>query len=169
MGGAWTNPSLMRSIMQPGPQGANVSGNALVHYPNSQPPGLAQHIGNGNGSGTGNGVSRLDDQDAGYERPPLKGTPELFNPKGSARFVGSPSTGSLQPAGPQDDRELFDGKVQSRNDVAGITALIEKISSMGVHGPRGDSDGTPVASPPASAAAVAVAVEEGSAGAAESS
>ena len=81
-GGAWTNPSIVKSVMMAGPQGnANVPapGNALVHYPNS-----SLSLNN----------TRLDDQDRGFERPPAK-NPELFNPKG---IVRKPNLTRISPA-----------------------------------------------------------------------
>lgn len=68
--------------MMPGPQGAATpAGNALVHYPNSNPAaamnvGLNTHLHPHN--------TRLDETDRGFERPPPR-NPELFNPKGAGR------------------------------------------------------------------------------------
>ena len=131
-----------------------------MHYPNSQPPGSGTQIGNGGGDVGDNGIPRLDDQDTGYRRPPLKGTPELFDPKGSTRSTTSP-----QSATPPGDHEAG-GSGQTWADAVGTAALVEKMGLMTVTGTAGDLEGTPVVSP---AAAASVSREEHAADAQESS
>ncbi|KDQ26668.1 hypothetical protein PLEOSDRAFT_1113166 [Pleurotus ostreatus PC15] len=69
--GAWTNSSVIRSAVSP-PKGspANQGGPALVNHM-SPPNNIDGHDMN----------FRLEDTDRGFERPPPKGSAELFNPK----------------------------------------------------------------------------------------
>ena len=84
IGGAWTNPSNVRSVLRAGPP-TNTNGpsstNALVHYSATQSPNM--NVGNPNDNGNPLHLSHMGDQDCAYERPPPKSNAELFNPKGS--------------------------------------------------------------------------------------
>lgn len=102
-----------------------------------------------NGNGTGNSGLRFDDPDTGYDRPPPKGTPELFNPKGPTRSGGSPA--SSQSNGSQGDKEP-DRKARTTN--TGV--LLERMGSMSI----GDTH-------PASVTSLPVADVEGDVPAAE--
>ncbi|KAI0684290.1 hypothetical protein BC835DRAFT_1390364 [Cytidiella melzeri] len=88
IGGAWTNPSNMKSVLRPGPSG-NTSGpaanNVLVHYPHSGPNTSTQN--------------RFEDQEHAFERPPPKSNAELYNPKGARRQpLNGNNTGGLSPS-----------------------------------------------------------------------
>lgn len=83
--GAWTNQSPARSILSPPHQG-----NPLVYHPGPMVNGMAGNMANPGGSiqmppQMMNMSSRLDDHDRGFERPPPKGAPELYNPKATAK------------------------------------------------------------------------------------
>ncbi|KLO08698.1 hypothetical protein SCHPADRAFT_908441 [Schizopora paradoxa] len=75
-GGVWTNPGMARTILKAKPDNANSQpansnyGNALFNHGQSPRP---------------------DDDERGFERPPPKGSAELFNPKGgnNAKRQGS--------------------------------------------------------------------------------
>jgi len=77
-----------------------------------------------------------EDPDAGFERPPPKGTPELFNPKVGRR---SGSSGKASPQTNQGEKE----KERVRLDVSMATTLATKVASMSL---EGQQDGTPVPS-----------------------
>ncbi|KAL0953757.1 hypothetical protein HGRIS_004946 [Hohenbuehelia grisea] len=81
--GAWTNPSSIRSVLTPPkPQVNGQGGSAVTNH--SMPM-----------------VNRnQDDPDQGFERPPSKGTQELFNPKATRR-PQAPSVEDVEATGTQ--------------------------------------------------------------------
>ncbi|KAH9919949.1 hypothetical protein B0H21DRAFT_886642 [Amylocystis lapponica] len=119
--GAWTNPSSTRSIMTPGPSNPHAS--ALVHYPTSNPqlPGAT------------NAPTRVDDQDAAFERTTAEGNAELFNPK-RARAT---TPGSAQ-------SEKGEARARSVGETIASATLVEQVGAMALDD-RGaeESEGCP--------------------------
>ncbi|PCH36219.1 hypothetical protein WOLCODRAFT_140262 [Wolfiporia cocos MD-104 SS10] len=122
VGGAWTNPSSMRSIMTPGPQGSNTQGTALVHYPNAQHPA---------GQNTNVGPPLTDDQEVGFERPPPKGPAELFNPKSNTRGSTTSRGDRSSKAGQAETQDVSNEQAQVTEDVTDA-ALAEKVGILTV-------------------------------------
>ncbi|TFK51812.1 hypothetical protein OE88DRAFT_1658448 [Heliocybe sulcata] len=110
--GAWTNSSSTRSILMPSPQQGQPStyGSALVQYPNS--------------NGNPNQTPRLDSQ--AFERPPPKGSAELFNPK-ARRPANAGNGGSKANSPPVQDK--------ARGGAEGV--LADKMGAMVVDGKDG--------------------------------
>ena len=117
----------MSRVMMPGPQGAtNAQGTALVHYPTSQQsspqaPPAAPPI----------SISRFDEQEPAFERPPPKNA-ELFNPKGGARNGANGANG----ANPGRSRA---------NTGSSASELMDKIRSITLSDTLGE--GVPTAMP----------------------
>ncbi|KAI0343287.1 hypothetical protein BDW22DRAFT_1356898 [Trametopsis cervina] len=127
IGGAWTNPSSIKSVLKPGPSGSTAgppTNNALVHYPNSNIP------------------IRLEDQERGFERPPPKSSAELYNPKG----VRKPPNGNNNDSPPSES-----SPVGGRSTVD-IDALSARIGGLRVGQAEGAEDAF-VSSPSLTAAA----------------
>ncbi|KAL6307254.1 hypothetical protein BKA93DRAFT_769218 [Sparassis latifolia] len=125
IGGAWTNTSSMRSILSPGPQGTmNPQGTALVHYPNMNTNVNANMTANQSPPGLGaNGLAQVEEQESGFERPPPRGSAELFNPKGGNRSVHERTSKA-------DARELV--RVGSKPRAEGI--LADRLDAMTLDG-----------------------------------
>ncbi|KZT27919.1 hypothetical protein NEOLEDRAFT_1130422 [Neolentinus lepideus HHB14362 ss-1] len=109
--GAWTNSSSTRSILMPNaaqPGQPSTYGSALVQYPNS--------------NGNANQTPRLDSQ--AFERPPPKGSAELFNPKARRPTVSMNAAGSKTSSPPVQD------KTRGVSDAAVNTTLADKMGAM---------------------------------------
>lgn len=96
-------------------------GTALVHYPNVQQP-----------SGT---APRMDDHEPGFDRPPPKGSAELFNPKGTPR-AAAPTR-----MGPGEIADVLTQKGSTQGDAGSVTALAEKVGGISLEERPGEVDG----------------------------
>lgn len=138
MGSAWANTLANRSIMSPGPQvglSTSASGTALVHYPNN--------VNNADGQGPPAGM-----EDA-YERPPPKGSAELFNPRSGARKSPASRT-SMGPVDKENNRNGIEGEKVRGIDgmVIPIPVLTDKMGGMSMESACagvGVGDGGPAA------------------------
>ncbi|TCD67971.1 hypothetical protein EIP91_011772 [Steccherinum ochraceum] len=140
---AWANTHSNRSIMSPGPQtsvNTSAAGSALVHYPNNGADGQGAPMGT----------------EENFERPPPKGTAELFNPKGTA--VGRKSVGGRPNMGPVVDKENNRSGIEGENlrfnldAMQAIPALAEKMGGISMGEPSSclgvGVDGGPAATAP---------------------
>ena len=130
--GAWTNSSSTRSILMPSPGHASTPGNALVYHSSTH-------------AGASNSNARFEEPDRGFERPPPKGTTELFNPKVVRRPTsnnGNNRTNSL----PQD--KLEKEKERARGDAVANAILVGQVSLMSLEDHQG-VDGSSTAAPAA--------------------
>lgn len=111
--GAWTNLSSTRSILMPGNNTSH--GNAPANHSNTQS--------NVTGAPC---IARLEDTDGGFERPPPKGSVELFNPK-SIWKPGGPQ--SRSPPGASQDKDKIE---KLRGEAVANAILVDKMAMVSV-------------------------------------
>lgn len=134
--GVWTNSSSNRSILTPG--NGTSHGSLFTHHSNTQ----------SNVTGTPSNT-RLEDTDDGvFERPPPKGTVELFNPKGAWKPGGAQCR---SPPGSSPDRDRME---KLRGEAVANAILVDKMTMVSVEDNDASSIVTvPTVSPPAVALA----------------
>jgi hypothetical protein len=96
----------------PTPGVVNAPGNVLVHHPS-----------------IGSNPTRIDEQDRGFERPPAKGSVELFNPK----VVRRPNVGKTSPQQVDKDKEA------ARGEAVANAILIGQVVSLSLDDAPKDS------------------------------
>lgn len=111
--GAWTNLSSTRSILMPGNNTSH--GNPPANHSNTQS--------NVTGAPC---ITRLEDTDGGFERPPPKGSVELFNPK-SVWKPGGPQ--SRSPPGALQDKDKIE---KLRGEAVANAILVDKMAMVSV-------------------------------------
>lgn len=118
----------MRSILTPASNvqlpNTNAYGSALVHYPATNG---APANGNPNAMISNN---RLDEHDAGFERPPPKGESQLFNPKSPSPTHRRSNTSSN---GDCADKEETD---RVRGEAVANAILLNQMDGLQVQDPH---------------------------------
>ncbi|EJD07294.1 uncharacterized protein FOMMEDRAFT_143762, partial [Fomitiporia mediterranea MF3/22] len=132
-GGVWSNVnSTARTVLSPNPGHSN------------HPQGITY----GTALFNHTGANRLEDDERGFERPPRKGSAELFNPKGGAKKnPQSQQKPSSQVAGQEGAVEQVETieRDGARGERVANAILVDKMGALKIqtHGGEGEIENTP--------------------------